>query len=173
MVLEIMTTAGNVKQLISEDSDLYKVITSYIDAVLRDPDSEIAKCTEDIRLHPEDAMMYISRGLVYETLNNIDMAIADYTEAIRLDIDNETPMYYSRGDMYLRKGDLDNAIADYTEAVRIDPDFAEAYLNRGLAYEKKGSVDSAIADYTEALRLDPDCEEAQKALAALNKVVRN
>jgi tetratricopeptide (TPR) repeat protein len=159
---------SKVNPLDDPDSDAYKALVACVDIILRDPDGEIAKCTENIRLHPDDAMTYICRGLVYESMNNFDMAIADYSAAIRLGPDKV--LYYSRGDMYLRNGDLDKAIVDYTEAIRLNANFAEAYLNRGLAYEKNGDTDSAIADYTEALRIDPNREDAQKALAAINVI---
>jgi tetratricopeptide (TPR) repeat protein len=50
----------------------------------------------------------------------MDRAIADYTEALRLD-PKYTFAYYNRGDAYRYNGDLDRAIADYTEALRLVP----------------------------------------------------
>ena len=49
-----------------------------------------------------------------------DKAIADYTEAIRLD-PKYAEAYSNRGVAYASKGDYDKAIADYTEAIRLDP----------------------------------------------------
>ena len=88
------------------------------------------------------------------TRANYDKAIADYTEAIRLD-PKFAEAYYNRGVAYENKGEYDKAIADYTEAIRLDPKYAEAYNSRGFAYGNKGEHDKAIADYTEAIRLDP------------------
>lgn len=161
MGLKIMANVGEVKPLGGTDwekSDLYKDIESCVDALMRNPEAQIAKCTEAIRLNPDDAMEYVSRGLVYECMNDFDMAIADYSAAIRLD--PAGVLYYSRGDMYLRKGDTEQAIADYTEAIRLDPDFADAYFNRGCAYNRKGNYDQAIADYTKTISLDTDYKEA-------------
>jgi tetratricopeptide (TPR) repeat protein len=84
-----------------------------------------------------------------------DRAIADYTQALRLDPDN-ADAYLERGDAYANIGDPDKAIADYTAALRIDPNFAAAYVSRGLAYGDKGMHDRAIEDYTAALRIDPN-----------------
>ncbi len=83
-----------------------------------------------------------------------DSAIADYTEAIRLD-PTRADAYFWRGEVYRGKDDFDSAIADYTQAIRLDPKDAVAYFERGIAYCVKGDYDSAIADYTEAIRLDP------------------
>jgi tetratricopeptide (TPR) repeat protein len=83
-----------------------------------------------------------------------DKAIADYTEAIRLD-PKLAMAYCNRGVAYGSKGEYDKAIADCTEAIRLDPKLDLAYELRGLAYGSKGEYDKAIADYTEAIRLDP------------------
>jgi tetratricopeptide (TPR) repeat protein len=83
-----------------------------------------------------------------------DRAIADYSEAIRLD-PKYVNAYYARAFVYHAKGDYDRAITDFNEALRLDPKYALAYYNRGLAYHDKGDYDRAIADYNEAIRLDP------------------
>ena len=51
-----------------------------------------------------------------------DKAIADYTEAIRLN-PKDAAAHCDRGRAYADKGDLDKANADYTEAIRLDPDY--------------------------------------------------
>jgi tetratricopeptide (TPR) repeat protein len=84
-----------------------------------------------------------------------DRAIADFTQAIRLDQDN-AKTYNERGNIYDHKGDYDRAIADYNQAIRLNPDYASAYSNRGVAYLRKGDYDRAIADYNQAIQLDPD-----------------
>ena len=88
-----------------------------------------------------------------------DKAIADFTEAIRLD-PRRAEAYWGRAHAYAKKGEFDKAIADFTEAIRLDPRHAEAYCGRAYAYAKKGEFDKAIADYTEAIRLNPKYAEA-------------
>ena len=104
---------------------------------------------------PHDrAVALKNRGDAYADKGDLDRAIADYNEAIRLD-----PKYAvalkNRGNMYDDKGDLDRAIADYNEAIRLDPQYAVAFNDRGNVYAAKGDLDRAIADYNEAIRLDP------------------
>jgi tetratricopeptide (TPR) repeat protein len=84
-----------------------------------------------------------------------DKAIADYTQAIRLDPNNAVA-YRERGVALSQKGDNDKAIADYNQAIRLNPNYARAYINRGNAYDDKGDYDKAIADYNQAIRLDPN-----------------
>ena len=56
------------------------------------------------------------RGSAWRAKNELDKAIADFTEAIRLD---PKPMaaVYNRGLAWKAKNELDKAIADYTEAI--------------------------------------------------------
>jgi tetratricopeptide (TPR) repeat protein len=82
-----------------------------------------------------------------------DQAIADFTQALRLDPDNANA-YNERGSAYAAKGDYDQALADYNQAIRLDPNDTHAYNNRGLAYAKKKDYDRAIADYNQAIRLN-------------------
>jgi tetratricopeptide (TPR) repeat protein len=84
-----------------------------------------------------------------------DRAIADFTEAIKLD-PNSSIAYQERGDAYYYKGDNDQAIADYNQAIRLSPNVASTYNSRGDTYRAKGDHDRAIADFTQAIRLDPN-----------------
>ena len=59
------------------------------------------------------------------------MAIADYTEAIRLD-PKYAKAYNNRGAAYKAKGQHDRATSDFTEAIRLNPEDAEAH--NGLAW---------------------------------------
>jgi tetratricopeptide (TPR) repeat protein len=78
------------------------------------------------------AVAYYSRGLAYYDKDDDDRAIADYSEAIRLD-PKYAQAYSSRGLAYDHKGDLGRADPDYNEAIRLDPKYAQAYFNRANA----------------------------------------
>ncbi|GHT84011.1 hypothetical protein FACS1894137_06500 [Spirochaetia bacterium] len=99
-----------------------------------------------------------------------DRAIADFTQAIRLD-PNDAGAYCERGNAYVDKQDYDRAIADYNQAIRLDPNHTFAYNNRGSAYDAKQDYDRAIADYNQAIRLDPNDASAynNRGNAYLNK----
>ena len=83
-----------------------------------------------------------------------DRAIADYSEAIRLN-PKDAVAFNNRGNLWKDKRDLDRAFADYNEAIRLNPKYSMAYNNRGLAWNAKRDLDRAISDYDEAIRLDP------------------
>ena len=117
----------------------------------------IAACTREIssgNLHDHElAVEYYNRGVRYAKDGDYDRAIADYTDAIRLD-PKYADAYGNRGNAYRDKHDLDRAIAEYNEALEIRPGAID-YFNRGNAYYVKQDYERAIADYTQAIRLDP------------------
>jgi len=86
-------------------------------------------------------------------------AIADYTEAIRLD-PKDASAFNSRGIAYYDKGQSDRAIKDYDKAIELSPRYATAFTGRGAAYAGKGQYDRAIADFDEAIRLTPNYKSA-------------
>ena len=88
--------------------------------------------TEAIRLNPEDAFAYYSRGAAYYDLGRHDLAMQDYDAVIRLDPQNGRA-YTGRGATYHSFRQYERAIQDYDEAIRLDPRDALAYGNRGNA----------------------------------------
>jgi tetratricopeptide (TPR) repeat protein len=147
-------------------------------------ESAIADFTEAIKLNPALSAAYLLRGrAVYASVSDViniaenfervgvyfffgrqiskeqtqayDRAIADFTEALRLD-GNNAVIYLNRGEAYIQKADYDKAIADLNQAIRHNPMYARAYISRGLTYNYKGDGDKAIADYNQAINVDPN-----------------
>lgn len=123
-----------------------------------DQDRRIAGCTRIIDDIGESnfnhALAYGNRGTAWHAKGDNDRAIADYSEAIRLN-PKDVPAYNNRGTALRDKGDLDRAIANYNQAIRLDPNDVAAYNNRGNAWHEKGDAKRAVVDYSETTRLDP------------------
>jgi tetratricopeptide (TPR) repeat protein len=117
-----------------------------------DAANKVSAATE---LNTKAALTFVNSGNAYRNRDDYDRAIADYTEAIRLD-PSLASAYVSRGILRYSRKSYDDAIADYTEAARIDPNHAYIYrFDRGMAYRDKKDYDRAIIDFNEAIRLDP------------------
>ena len=103
----------------------------------------------------EDADFYNNRGLEYLNNGEYDLAIEDFSQAIRMEPDN-ADAYINRGDAYYWRDEYDPAITDYNQAILLDPNIARAYNKRGNAYDSKGEYDRAIENYSQAILLDPN-----------------
>ncbi|HZZ29059.1 MAG TPA: tetratricopeptide repeat protein [Pirellulales bacterium] len=114
----------------------------------------IAYFTAKIQNDPNDYRNYHNRAWACKKMGELDKAIADEGEAIRL-YPTWAYFYNNRGMMWNAKGEYDIAITDYNEAIRRAPGDALCRNDRGEAYRHKGSYEKAIADYNEAIRLDP------------------
>src|SRR5262245_48317152 len=125
---------------------------------LQDIERTIHGCTQMIndRTEPQTnrGIAFLHRGIAWRKKGELDRAIADYNEAIRLNPKDDLA-YSSRGSAWAAKGDLDRAIADFNEAIRLDPKDADTYLQRGLAWKEKGDLVRANADFDQAIKLDP------------------
>ena len=129
--------------------------------------------------------VYVDRGLAWQSKQDYDKAIHDFSEAIRLDPDEA---YYRncRGEAWALSQDVDKALADFSEAIRLDPGDADVYQDRGDAWIDKNEIDKAIADYSEAVRLAPNValsyvsrghawavkKELDKAIADFDEAIR-
>lgn len=114
----------------------------------------------DKMINPAAIYFYKAGAHYYKTgANEIDLAIADLTMAIKIKPDF-VQAFNNRGFLYDERGEYDRAIADYDKAIEINADDAEVYNNRGCTYDKKGEYDRAIADYNRAIEFDPKLVEA-------------
>src|SRR5947208_1429582 len=79
----------------------------------------------------QKALLYTNRGHAYNSKRQFAEAIADHTEAIRINPELSYP-FAARGYSYLERGELEKALVDLTESIRLDPNSDSAYYNRGL-----------------------------------------
>lgn len=112
------------------------------------------------RIHippPRPATVAYKRGLAAVDTGSFDRALADFTEAIRLD-PNLFEARFHRGRIQALAGRSQEALADFAAAIRLQPDRSEVYLERAEVYIRLGAETLALNDYNEAIRLRPDAE---------------
>ncbi len=86
-------------------------------------------------------------------------AIANYTEAVKLNPKNAS-IYYQRGNSYYSQRAYEKAIKDYTAAIKIKANYNDAYYQRGLIYYELDNNEKAITNLTQALRINPNYTKA-------------
>jgi tetratricopeptide (TPR) repeat protein len=115
--------------------------------------------TDRVRDNPGDAYAFGCRGWAWQQKGEVDNAIKDYNEAIRVDpkgVEWQAGAWRNdRGMAWYSKKEYDKAIADFDEVIRLRPKWSFSFRNRGLAWAGKEQYDKALADYDEAIRLDP------------------
>jgi tetratricopeptide (TPR) repeat protein len=116
------------------------------------------------------AKEFIATGAEAARRREIQKAIADYTEAGRLD-PTSVKALLARARLYSGPGasNLPAAIADATEVIRLDPKNADAYAIRAGNLYMTRDYRRAIEDATAAIRLDPKQDSAYGTRGAAYK----
>lgn len=112
----------------------------------------IVKMNEAICINPCDPMLYRGRADVRMKLGELDFALSDLNEAIRLDPSADA--YCHRGTIRQLMKEYDKAVADFGESIRLNPTNPYTFHNRALTWDAMGRFKEAISDYNETLRMD-------------------
>jgi lipoprotein NlpI len=145
----LLTTAAH-----AQLSQAWQICEGY----MANPTSEqqIKSCTEIIESGRETpqrlAIAYFWRGHAWRNRDNFQRAIADFTEAIRLN-----PKYLAaygwRGTLLVDTGDYNGAVANYTDAIKIFPDDDYLFGSRGYAHFYRGDFPASAGDLRGAIQL--------------------
>ncbi|MCP4535583.1 MAG: tetratricopeptide repeat protein [Chloroflexi bacterium] len=101
----------------------------------------------------------LERGMDYYEQGDLEQAVVEFEEAIRLDPDY-VEAHYNLGLVYADRGEFGAAIAEHEQAIELAPDLAEAHNGLGNAHYNLDRIDEALAAYHEAIRLDPSLIDA-------------
>ena len=130
-----------------------------IDVVLLD--EAAAVFTEQIEKTPNDLSGYNRRAAVWRSKGQLDAAIKDASEAIR--ISPQFTLYNNRALIWQSKKDYEKALADYNQAIAMSPQFALVYANRATLWQAMKEYDKAIEDATKAIQFQPKFPNAYRA----------
>lgn len=148
---------------------LFQFMLSASTAMADTREEELAKVSSFsilISAEPENAGHYLQRGNAHYFLNNLDLAIADYTRSIRLD-DRQDEAYFGRGMALGRSGLIDAGIEDLSVYLQRHPHSSVAYTKRGVRHIWKGDFDKAERDLLQAVKLDKNNAEAHDDLGVI------
>ncbi|MEH1920315.1 tetratricopeptide repeat protein [Nostoc sp.] len=133
---------------IFEDSDLRSCALRL--AQQGDYTEAIALLTQLICRHPENAVDYNNRGLIYFQSGERQKALYDYNTALKLD-PHLASAYNNRANYYATCGELAVALADYDQAINLNPTYVRARINRGITWRDLGQYEEAIENFEVAL----------------------
>lgn len=123
--------------------------------------------TKALELNPNDAELWVDRGLSYAAMRSWPRAIFDFDRALQLR-PNRVETLVLRAAAWRNAGDPAKALADAERALRQAPDHSEALLEQGFAFLARGDRARANADFTKVLSaVPPGSEAARRAEAGL------
>ena len=116
--------------------------------------------SEAIKIDADYGDAFLKRCYARYKLEQFRDAVADCTEAFRLD-PKSAEAYYLRGVIRSESlGDNRKAVSDFDQAIVLDPKYASAYLKRGNARFRLGDQKGGLNDYSRAISLDPSAGDA-------------
>jgi len=122
-------------------------------------------CRNLLAKFPGDARVHYALGVALGHVGQIDPAIDQLRQAIRLKPDLFEG-HTNLGVLLGRRGKPDEAMAAFAEAIRLRPDVAELHMNLSNALREGWKMDEAIAAAERAISLKPSLPEAQLCLGA-------
>jgi tetratricopeptide (TPR) repeat protein len=125
--------------------------------VKRDYSQAINYYTEAVKLNPNFAEAYVSRGVARGLLNNHQDAIQDYDLAKNLAKEPLilADLHNSRAISQIALGNKQDAIKDFSQAIKLEPKQTIYWKNRGSLYTDLKDFSAAITDYNVAIQSEP------------------
>ena len=121
--------------------------------------SAIAALSRALTDHPDMASVYISRGLSYRALGQLDNARQDFVMAIDC-AENPAVAYFQRGQLAQAQGMIDDALRDWQQAVALNSNYVDAHYQLGVFHSQNNDLESALASFNQVLELNPNWAEA-------------
>lgn len=121
--------------------------------------SAIATLSRALTHHPDAAAVYITRGLSYRALGQLDDARQDFVTAIDCAA-HPASAYFHRGQLAYEQGNSAAAISDWQQAIAINPNYTDAHYQLGVVQSQSSEFTAALASFDRVLELNPNRAEA-------------
>ncbi|HEY2582389.1 MAG TPA: tetratricopeptide repeat protein [Mucilaginibacter sp.] len=124
---------------------------------------------------------YYERGFCYDQTEKFDLAIQDFTQAIKSNnkwevLSNLSLAFFSRANSYYSSRHFDPereeeflalSLEDWNKSIQLNPNKSEAYYGRGLVYDSLGDLDKAIADFKKSYEMGSTEERKRNSVLGL------
>jgi len=118
-----------------------------------EPTASLTAGTEAVQR--ETVVDLVARGKAHLIKEEYDDAIADFTDAVRLD-SAHAPAYAGRAEAWARKHYRDRELADITAAVKLEPTNTAYRVARAQSHSAQGRHEEAMADFNAVLGMEPE-----------------
>ena len=146
----------------------------------------LSECEAALQLSPDSALIYNYLGEIYDGMEQLDLALANYQKAIQLDgeyqdawdnmlsVEAELEAAFENSDAkqhldhaleYALNDEPEKALAECETAKPLLPGLALAYNHLGLIYHTLDHLEPAIDSYLQAIQLNPHFYAARENLA--------
>ena len=95
---------------------------------------------------------HVTLGLSYEQKGENDLALQEYSKAIKMSDDDFRPFFYA-GNAYYKKNEYKLAEKYYNKALKIAPDNGDVHNNLAWVYLDTGRYDDAVMAAEKAVRI--------------------
>lgn len=107
----------------------------------------------------KDANVYVKRGSIFSSKQDVANALKDFAKAISFDHENGQ-VYLQRGHLYFKQGKskIPLAMMDYKKAEELNTTDYELYINSSKTLFDGQKFDLALHDFTEAIKIKPTAD---------------
>lgn len=130
------------------------------------PAEAAAAYTEFLNARKDMFSPFLDRGKVYQTLKKHDLAIEDFSAALKLKADL-LDAHMRRCVSYVETGQLVKAIEDCDRVIAAKPRGHEPHYYKGLAHGGLKEYDKAVASFDKAFEINNDLPDAHLVLAKM------
>ena len=127
---------------------------------LADFDPALELITRRIEVYPRDPVLYLQRGYIYFTMDDLLRAMADADRALNID-PNYLQAILLKGALHYALENPNGCWACIERAEMIRPDWSVTWLNRAILHRDEGNLETALADLQPGFR--SDCPRAESA----------
>lgn len=107
---------------------------------------------------PENASIYVSRGIAYMELKDFGAALKDFDMALKIKPDYAGAIL-ARGVLHARAGRCPQAVEELLSGLKLQPENAFAIYNLGACYERLGRPEEAAAYLKKAKEMGMEAPE--------------
>ncbi len=117
--------------------------------------NEINYCTRVLSSDPDNKAILFKRACAYESMEQEEMALADYNRCLELDPNYEGALN-NRANVHRSLRNYQLALNDIDMLIKKDPSDWGAYMNRGLTFLSMNQPDKALLDFNKAVSMAPE-----------------